>query len=372
MGCATTKSSRGSGSSATPTKANSKPLTPQQKAEQAFAAAAKLIQGQEKANSVDWAKAEARFVELTQAHPNLAVAWFNLGVIRERLGRNQTAAAAYRKAITADPTLSSARENLAAVVLRQGDKRQAITILREVVALDPTASNARLALGRSLLAAGRVDEAIELSQAALAADPKNLGGYCIQALAAVQSEEYQRVRLLKNQALKIDKGSRSACIHHALGLVLLAEGETANALLEFNAAVKKDPKSNFEAWFRIAEISMEFKNFKRAVESYQTVCELDPRNTEAFLNLGVALKGMGRFREAESAYLKAIQLAGKSPVAQAYFNLGVLYLRNLDDMKRAEKNLKKYIKLVRPRQNAPVFNWLLEIEQRASMSSERK
>lgn len=368
--CASTKNDRTSQSASIG--AASKPLTPAQRAEHAFLALSKRIEREQKTASTDWAKAEASYLALTTKYPKLGVAWFNLGVIQERLGKDALASSAYRKVMSLDPTLSVARENLAALVLRQGDKRQAITILREVVALDPGASVARLALGRSLLAAGRVDEAIALSQAALAADPKNLGGYCIQALAAVQSKEFQRVRLLKNQALKIDQGPSSACIHHAMGLVLRAEGETASALLAFNNAVLKDPKSNLEAWFHIAEISMEFKNFKRAVESYQTVCSLAPRNLEAFLNLGVALKGLGRFKEAESAYMQAIELAGKNPLAVAHFNLGVLYLRNLDDMKRAKQNFNTYIRLARPPQNAPVFNWLLEIDQRSSMSSGRR
>jgi len=373
LACGTTKSaSRGSGNSTATTDEQAKTMTPEQRAENAFKAVTKNLERQQKAGKIDWEKAEQRFGELTQEYSSLASAWYNLGVAREQLGRLKPAELAYRKAIAIDPKLSSARENLASVVLRLGDRRQAISILRELVVLDPEASTARLALGRSLLAAGRRDEAIELSQAALAADPKNIGGYCILALAAVETGDNQKVRLLRDQAFKIEKGAKRACLHFAIGLVLLSEKKTAAALVEFSEAVKKDPKSNFEAWFRIAEISMEFKNFKRAVESYKAVCDLDPMNIEAHLNLGVAYKGLGDFKRAESSYKRALALAGKKDLPEAHFNLGVLYLRNLENLSLASKNLKKYIEIAAPPQNAPVFTWLQEIEQRLEMESEMR
>jgi tetratricopeptide (TPR) repeat protein len=370
--CATSKTSSGKVGRNSKLAGRTQPMSQKEKANQAFRAVTKNINRQQKEGKLDWAKAEKRFAALSQEHPALGKIWYNLGVSREKLGQLSEAESAYRKAISTNPNLSAARENLAAVVLRQGDKRQAISILRELVVLDPSASTARLALGHSLLAAGRKEEAIKLSQAALAADPKNIGGYCILALAAVESGENQRVRLLRNQAFKIETGAKRACLHFATGMVLLSEKRTAAALIEFSDAVSKDPKSNFEAWFRIAEISMDFKNFKRAVESYQAVCDLDPSNVEAHLNLGVALKGQGKFKAAETAYKKALSIAGKQALPEAHFNLGVLYLRNLESFAEAAKNLKKYIKLARPPQNAPVFTWLQEIEQRQEMESEMR
>lgn len=342
--------------------------SPKQAVHNALKNLEKKIARQEKAGQVDWASVVSELESLAKKYGTVAEAAYNLGVAKERRGDYAGAEKAYRRALALDPNLSAARENLAGVVLRAGDRRQAIAILRELIEIDPEAATARLALGRSLLASGRTDEAIKLSQAALAVDPKNLDGYCILALAAAESNEGQRVRLLRAQAFKLGKGPKRACLHFATGLALLKEKDKASALLEFSEAVRLDPKSHLEAWFRIAEISMEYKNFAKAVKSYETVCQMNPNNVEAHINLGVALKGMGKFPEAEKAYKKALRLSSGS-IPEVHFNLGVLYFKNLENLVAAEASLKKYIELANPAQNAEVFNWIQEIEQRRELES---
>ena len=367
--CAATKASRRGDGSANGAKRNAgAQISPKQAVEQALSRLEKRIAQQEKAGQVDWAKVVAELENLSAKYGSVGEASYNLGVAKERRGDYEGAEKAYRRALAIDPNLSAARENLAGVVLRGGDKRQAISLLRELIEIDPEAATARLALGRSLLASGRVDEAIKLSQAALAVDPKNLDGYCILAMAAVEANEAQKVRLLRAQAFKLGKGPKRACLHFATGLVLLKENDKASALLEFSETVRLDPKSHVEAWFRIAEISMEYKNFARAVKSYETVCQINPKNVEAHLNLGVALKGMGKFPEAEKIYKKALQLSA-TEVPEIHFNLGVLYFKNLDNLAAAESSFRKYIELARPSQNAEVFTWIQEIEQRKEFES---
>ena len=343
--------------------------SPQQAVDSAMQKLGRKIASEEKVGQVDWASVVRELEALSDKYGTVAEERYNLGVAKERLGDYSGAEKAYRSALAINPNLSAARENLAGVVLRTGDRRQAISILRELVEIDPEAATARLALGRSLLASGRVDEAIKLSQAALAVDPKNLDGYCILALAAAESNEGPRVRLLRAQAFKLDKGPKRACLHFATGLVLLKEKDKASALFEFSEAVRLDPQSHLEAWFRIAEISMEYKNFARAVESYETVCRMNPSNVEARINLGVALKGMGKFEEAKRAYQKALSLSSGS-IPEVHFNLGVLYLKNLDNLAAAEASLRKYIDLAKPPQNAEVFSWIQEIEQRKALESD--
>jgi len=370
FGCAATNTSnQGIDIDGSSSESGSAQKSPQQATEKAMQKLRSKIAKEEKAGQVDWASVVLQLETLSDKYKTVAELRYNLGVAKERLGDDPGAEKAYRSALAINPNLSAARENLAGVVLRAGDRRQAIMILRELIEIDPDAATARLALGRSLLASGRTEEAIQLSQAALAVDPKNLDGYCILALAAAESNEGHRVRLLRAQAFKLSEGPKRACLHFATGLIFLKEKDKASALFEFSEAVRLDPQSHLEAWFRIAEISMEYKNFARAVESYETVCRMNPSNVEARINLGVALKGMGKFEEAKRAYQKALSLSS-GLVPEVHFNLGVLYLKNLDNLAAAEASLRKYIDLAKPSQNAEVFSWIQEIEQRKALESD--
>ena len=72
--------------------------------------------------------------------------------------------------------------------------------------------------------------------------------------------------------------------------------------------------------------------------------------------------------EAEKIYKKALQLS-VTEVPEIHFNLGVLYFKNLDNLAAAESSFRKYIELARPSQNAEVFTWIQEIEQRKEFES---
>ncbi|MEM7678909.1 MAG: tetratricopeptide repeat protein, partial [Myxococcota bacterium] len=83
--------------------------------------------------------------------------------------------------------------------------------------------------------------------------------------------------------------------------------------------------------------------FPRAVVHYEAIAEQSPGSGPAWLNLGVAYKGAGRFEEAQKAYQRAAAIEQTAPAAQ--FNLGVLYLRHLDRLEEAQTALRQYMSL---------------------------
>jgi tetratricopeptide (TPR) repeat protein len=374
--CATTKGATGGGD-ATPAGSTPAPTAataaPADAAGAAFAELAAEISAAQSKGEVDWEDVADELRDITAKHKEHALAWYNLGVASERLGKLEDAENAYRQAIHRDPKLAAAHENLAALVLKQGDARQAVSILQELVDSDPSAASARVALSRHQLARGDADEAVKLAQEALARDPKRLGAYCVLAEAARRAKDPQRVRLIVAQGIKIKDDAEAACLHLSLARVLLSEKMTAEALAEFSRVVEKDPKIGVEARFRIAEISMGYKDFKRAIDNYKAVTEIDPGNVSAYVNLGVAYKGSAQFELAETAYLKAVEVAkDEAAAAPAHFNLGLLYLKNLDKLEEASAQLKRYVEAARPATDDPAFAWLEEIEQRKRMEAEVK
>jgi hypothetical protein len=97
--------------------------------------------------------------EWTEAHPNSAEAWYELGVVATSIHRMDLAEEAWRKAVQLVPKHEKALANLGGVILDQGRPREAREWLERALALDPRDPVALLFLGKSLLTSGDHDEA---------------------------------------------------------------------------------------------------------------------------------------------------------------------------------------------------------------------
>ena len=323
---------------ASPTGLAAAPSTPANTAADDFQTQADAIK--QRGEPPDWADVADRMRAVTRKHPRYALAWYNLGVAYEQLGRAEEAADAYRRALATNDTLREAQVNLASLAVERGDRDEAVSHLEMLVARDSGAVGARVALAGYRLQQSAFEEAERLAKEALARAPENIGGYCVLGHLYARNGDRGRARLVVAQGLKVD--AEAACLHLALGRVLLAEKKTAEALDALQRAVQADGRLT-EARFLIAEISMSFKDFNRAIAQYRAVTEQMPKLGAAWVNLGVAYKGSGRFDEAEKAYLAATALP--EAASAAHFNLGVLYLRHFERLEDAEANLRRFVEL---------------------------
>lgn len=67
------------------------------------------------------------------------------------------------------------------------------------------------------------------------------------------------------------------------------------------------------------------KSYSLALKKAQQAVSLDPQNVLAWNELGVVYENLGLLLQAREAYLKAIELGGRSPdTAWAYYNMGRL------------------------------------------------
>jgi Flp pilus assembly protein TadD len=88
--------------------------------------------------AVDPGEAEVLFNEASQRDPRNAVAWNDLGIARDLLGRHQDAQAAYRQAIGIDSSMTGAQVNLALSLAMAGRADDAAATLRPLASA-PTA-----------------------------------------------------------------------------------------------------------------------------------------------------------------------------------------------------------------------------------------
>lgn len=97
-------------------------------------------------------------VRLDPGWPHIASVWFNLGLIRYRMGLYQSAATLFREVLAHEPTSIAARFNLANSLAQSGEYRDAVTHYRTIVKSDPSHQDARANLKEILAWLEREDE----------------------------------------------------------------------------------------------------------------------------------------------------------------------------------------------------------------------
>lgn len=313
----------------------------------------------------DWADVAQRMGRVTLSNPDHALAWYNLGVARDRLGEPNLAVEAYRRALSLDSTLNQARKNLTALALEYDDRRKTYSLLTTLVEEDPGAVDARVALASYYLEDKRYAEARELCIEALTYQPKYIAAYCVMSKEALATRGFFRVRLLAAQGLKIVENA--ACLHEVLGELAQLNGEDNAALDHYEQAIAADPRWA-GAHFRMGQIALEYRDYQKALAAFKAVSQLTPNNGAAWVNLGIAFRALGQSEEAKKAYLSAIEVSKESPLPEAYLYLGVLYLKNLGQWDEAEDAFRTYLREA-TREDKRVYAWLEEARARRSESN---
>ena len=130
-----------------------------------------------------------------------------------------------------------------------------------------------------------------------------------------------------------------AVVHNTLGLVELKRKNISPAITQFRKAVDMNPAFN-EARLNLAALSLNNRDYKTAEENFRAVLQAQPKNYEAAIGLGVALRGGKKIDEAETQYNEAQKLDSANP--SSYFNLGLLYQEYKDGQKPTLQKAQGY------------------------------
>ena len=95
-----------------------------------------------------------------------------------------------------------------------------------------------------------------------------------------------------------------------------------------------------EARLNLAALSLNNRDYKTAEENFRAVLQPQPKNYEAAIGLGVALRGGKKIDEAEAQYNEAQKLDPSNP--SSYFNLGLLYQEYKDGQKPTLQKAQGY------------------------------
>lgn len=261
------------------------------------------------------------FRQAIRLKPKLYLAHYNLAVVAERVGDDNTARKHYLACLELASDYSPALTNLTNLLLRRGRSAEAVKVTTRFARKHPTRLDIRALKVKALADNRQTKEAIRVAKSILRDDEKNVGAMI--ALSAIYHRQgrYELAAHALRQALKVDPENPE--VHHRLGHALLAQGERKRALREFRKAVEL--KADFpEALNSLAVALLERGRVGEALNHLERAVQLAPTFWQAHLNLGNALRKSGAAARAKEAYLTALKL--RPGLADAYYNLALLYL----------------------------------------------
>ncbi len=285
----------------------------------------------------------------------MTVAFFNAGAVWDECGDTNKAEAIYKEVIAAVPKYDLSYNNLGVIYWNRKQESKALDYFKKAVDVNIATTAPRNNLAAALrdkyagsANQGDFDTAEKELQRVLAVDSGNQAAY--ENLARLY---YDRGRLKdKSYLLLADlvitqakrvldaKGKESADIYNLQGLLFMERDDQVRALRAFKKATELDPK-NADAHMNTAMISIRFRDYKQAEESLQVAAK-DRRqksNIETYIALGVAQRGLRKYKEAEQSFKKAMEVKGSD--ARPLYNLGILYEEHIAPNAQTGKDFNK-------------------------------
>ncbi len=301
---------------------------------------------------------------------SMLIARFNVGALWEECGDMGKATKVYDE--LASKGFHLALNNLGVIAWQAGDTKKALGLFKKSVAADKKQA---FAARNNLAAAYRDRYADKVSQSdfkeaekqiqnVLAVDTSNKAAY--ENLARLY---YDRGRLkdpsylvLSNlvvtQALRVleKENAQSADIRNLQGLLFMQTDNQIDALKAFKMAVKIAP-NHPDANRNIGFIAVRFRDYASAEKAFDVAMKdaSVKRDVEVYLAMGVAKRGLKKFKQADEWYRKAMEIDKKD--GRPWYNLGILnqdHLIGQDDVdqvaleayyNKAKEHYQKFLKM---------------------------
>lgn len=170
---------------------------------------------------------------------------------------------------------------------REGRYSDAVTICLAEIAEDPSNIESHVVLSWSLVEAKRYEEAENWAEKA-----RELSRYdprLIEILAEshyFQGNNIQALRLFQEYISYAPNGSRTALVYYYMGEVYLRQAKYRHADMSFSAALQLE-RANARWWSRLGYAREKAREFRYALEAYESALHLDP-------NLQDAIRGRDR------------------------------------------------------------------------------
>jgi tetratricopeptide (TPR) repeat protein len=251
----------------------------------------------------------------------------------------------YKLAIAADPSSEYLNAALAELYNRTGRIRDAVLEAQQIIQRDPNNLEAHKLLGRVYLRSlgdmqsGTQSQevlklAIEQYEATTRIEPGNPDNFLLLGRLYLLNKETQKAESAFKQSLKLDPGSEEAIIN--LAYLYSDQDQTSKALEILNSVPESGRTSKI--YSALGATYEKEKNYKNAVNAYQSALRLDKENLDAMRGLAQNLANDNQLEAALSQY-KALQAADPQD-PQASLEMSKIY-RRMGKLDLAMESLKK-------------------------------
>jgi len=227
---------------------------------------------------------------------------------------------AAQKAVKAQPASGVAHHTLAVAQAAAGNNAMALSAAKDAVARAPKLAEAVFLLAELQLASGDTVGAVAGLKSYVEAQPGDARGW--EALGKAQLRTRDLPGAYASFANTVQLQPASARGPYLVGLALRAQGRNAEARQQFERALAMAPGFT-EPLEQLAAMSFVEKNPQAAITRIERQALLQPNSPGLQYLLGRAYQASGDVKQAERAYLKAIELNPQA--APAYVSLGQIY-----------------------------------------------
>jgi cellulose synthase operon protein C len=258
--------------------------------------------------------------------PDNAVAHYQQGLAFEQLGNVSRAEAEWRDAVRLRPEIVEAHRALAGVAVHRRDAAALAQEADQIIALQPAAPDGYLLRAVANIDRKQFAAADEFIKRSLEKQPNNPAAYVQLGNLRMAQSQFAEAQKSYQQALDLDPNSTEA-----LGGVLnvdLIEKQPDRAIDRAKTQLAKYPK-NAGFHIMLGQLLMEQKkDLAGAEQEFKQAADLDAKNSEALVKLGMVQNLRGDTDQALQTYLAG---AKNNPKEVAFYLLaGSIYEKKQD------------------------------------------
>jgi len=257
------------------------------------------------------------YTQALRIRPDLAEAFYYLGLSYSALQKYSDAIDAFKQAIRIKPHYLEALYNLGVALEDLGLHQEAIETFSQVLKLKPDCAEAYYGLGGAYTNLSRYQDAVDAFRQAVKLKPDYVEAYYNLGVACGLLGRYGEAADACKQALKLKPDLAEA--HNNLGVAYLKLNRYEEAMDAYNQALKlrpdyQDARYNLE--FTSAKFYSSLKRHAEAVNALQRAIKIKPDSFEAYDTLGSLCTMLGRYQEAADASREAVKIKPDSFDAQ--------------------------------------------------------
>ena len=254
-------------------------------------------------------------VRWSEKDPADVAPWVAIGRLYARLKQQESAEAAFRRALDLAPGDLSALTGLGRIYSTSGKADDALAVWSRLAELTPDVVEPKLQIAR-IRQARRDPETEQALRAVLSIDPQNRES--LRHLAQLLGRTRATVNLALDtweRLADLDPGAVFPIAQR--GRLLERVGRLDEAETEYRRALARDGRSSM-ALGDLARFYRVQRRWDEAAEIYRTHLAIDPDRLDVIIGLGQCLDRRDRLKEAEELYSRALTLDHDNVTALGY------------------------------------------------------